>query len=374
MTVLVHVTTVHPRFDTRIFRKECGSLRDAGYKVSLVVADGNGDATVDGIDIHDVGGTTGRLRRMLLLPLRAFNRVRSLKPATVHFHDPELLPMAFCLRMLGYKVIYDAHEDLPRAILSKHWIKPAIRSIVASASEFVEDFCSRRLNAVVTATPHIAKRFRAVQPTTISVTNYPILSETADAVERQPDPRTFAYIGAISRKRSAVEMVKAAAIADARIVMAGPFESEALKDELAAMPEWKNVEYLGIIKHDRVWKVMAGAAGGLLLFYPEPNPVNSVPNKMFEYMAGGLPILCSDFEDWREIVVANDIGLTCDPVDPHSIAEAMRRIIDDPEAAAAMGQRGRDVVMAKYRWENEAAKLVALYEQLLPGQGGARSA
>lgn len=362
---LVHVTTVHPRFDTRIFRKECGSLRDAGYDVHLIVADGNGDAEADGIQIHDVGGTKGRLTRMLLLPLRAFSRVRSLRPAVVHFHDPELLLMGLTLRLLGYRVIYDAHEDLPRAILSKHWIRPAIRRIISSIFEFIEDFCSRRLSAIIAATPHIARRFQAIQDNAICVTNYPVIAEGRGSQEPQPDPRTFVYVGAISRKRSAFEMVRATAMAEARIIIVGPYEDQALADELAAMPEWKNIQYLGIVDHGRIWELMWRSLGGLLFFYPEPNHLNSVPNKMFEYMAGGIPILCSDFDDWKKIILENEIGLTCNPLDSKAIAALMRQIIDDPEAAKAMGRRGRQVVMEKYRWENEAAKLVALYERLI---------
>ena len=365
MTRIVHITTVHPRSDTRIFRKVCSTLQGAGYDVHLVVADGKGDANVGGVHLHDVGGTRGRLKRMLLLPLRALSRVGLLKAAVVHFHDPELLPIGLALQMLGYKVVYDAHEDLPRAILSKHWIRPQIRRIVSVFFEWAENFCARRFSAVVTATPHIAKRFRELQPETISVTNYPVISDTASAPSRRPEDRTFFYVGGITRKRAAREMIVAIELAGARLILAGPFEDPALAADLAAMPQWKNVEYCGVVDHDSIWEMMSRSLAGLLLFHPEPNHINSVPNKMFEYMAGGIPVVCSDFEDWRKVVVENDIGITCDPLDPQSIAAAMRQIIDDPEAAEAMGRRGREVVMTKYRWENEAAKLVALYDRLL---------
>lgn len=362
---VAHVTTVHPRYDNRIFRKECAVLKRHFGDVHLIVGDGVGQSIVDGVVVHDIGRASNRLKRMLFSTFLAFRRVRSIGAKIVHIHDPELLPMAMILKYLGHVVIYDAHEDLPRAILSKNWINPKIQGVVSAFFEVVEDFCAKRVTAIVSATPHIAERFKTINANSISVANYPALRSDTPLPVRRPDEKTFAYIGLISRKRSAREIVRAVGFANVKLLLAGPMENQALEDELKAMPEWRNVEYFGIVDHDRIWDLMARSLAGLLFFHPEPNHINSGPNKMFEYMAGGIPILCSDFDYWKKIVVANDIGLTCNPLDPKAIAALMRQIIDDPEAAKAMGRRGRQVVMEKYRWENEAAKLVALYERLL---------
>ena len=66
MKKIVHITSVHQRFDTRIFQKECQSLRKAGYDVSLVVADGKGNETYEGIKIYDVGKENNRIKRLIL--------------------------------------------------------------------------------------------------------------------------------------------------------------------------------------------------------------------------------------------------------------------------------------------------------------------
>lgn len=362
---IVHMTTVHGRTDIRIFRKECITLRDAGYDVHLVVADGKGKATANGVVIHDIGQLAGRVKRMLLLPPRAFSYVRALRPDIVHFHDPELLPIGLALRLLGHKVIYDAHEDLPRAILSKYWIRPSLRQLVARLSEVIENFCARRLAAVVGATPHISDRFRTIQPNTVNVTNFPVIDDSQPMLPRAVQGRCVIYVGGISRKRAAIEMVQAAAMAKARLILAGPIEDPQLETDLAAMPEWANVEYMGTVEQDRIWGMMARAQAGLLLFFPEPNHINSVPNKMFEYMAGGIPIVCSNFDDWRGIIQKHDIGLMCDPTDTKAIANAICQLIDDPDHAETIGRRARQVVLENYRWENEGAKLLALYDALL---------
>lgn len=71
---ICHLTSVHNRFDTRIFLKECTSLANAGYNVSLVVADGLGNEVKNDIAIHDFGLTKGRLSRMLSTTKRVFRR------------------------------------------------------------------------------------------------------------------------------------------------------------------------------------------------------------------------------------------------------------------------------------------------------------
>jgi glycosyltransferase involved in cell wall biosynthesis len=361
---VVHLTTVHPRFDNRIFGKEIPAVAAAGFDVTAVVADGQGDNIVNGIRFVDVGRAGNRLLRMTLLPLRAFGAVRKLKPDLVHFHDPELAPVGYLLRLCGIKAIYDAHEDLPRALASRRYLKPWLKRIVATCAEIIEDFCARRMSAIVTATPHIARRFARLNRIVVDVNNYPDLQKVP-AFERRPEPRTFCYVGIISRPRSIFEMMEAARIADCRLLIAGRFGDPEFERTVKAHPNWKNVTFLGMLPHSGIWDVMNRSIAGLLFFHPEPNHVNALPNKLFEYMAGGLAILCSDFPDWIELAVKQGAGLAADPLDAHSIAAQMALLIENPELAETMGRRGHDIVNGRYSWESEAGKLVTLYRELL---------
>jgi hypothetical protein len=137
---IVHLTTVHPRHDIRIFRKECVSLAAAGYDVVQVVGDGQGDALEQGVRIVDIGPRpAGRLARMRQQPARALQAVRALAPALVHFHDPELLPVGVRLAREGLLVVYDAHEDVPRQLLTKQWIPAPLRRPLSVAFEAYEN-------------------------------------------------------------------------------------------------------------------------------------------------------------------------------------------------------------------------------------------
>jgi len=378
MVRIAHLTTVHPRFDTRIFHKECASLARHGYAVDLYVADGLGDTTRNGVSIVDIGKPRGRLGRMLAKTAAMWRRVRGSDARVIHIHDPELLPVALLLGLAGRTVIYDAHEDVPRQILSKYWIPPWARHAVAWLFERIENFVARRCALVICATRHIAERYAALGVRSLDVNNYPILDELAvpgiDAAGTAPahaGGRTVCYVGSITRVRGAVEMVEAIGQTDATLILAGSMENQALQAELMAMPGWKRVDYRGVINRTEVRDVLAASRLGLVLLHPIPNYLDALPVKMFEYMAAGVPVLASDFPLWRGILQASGAGDCAAPLDTRQIAGRIVSMLDAPESLARMGQAGRAAVRNTYNWQIEEAKLVGAYQEILGAGPGA---
>lgn len=373
MITLLHLTTVHPRSDTRIFIKEAQTL--ASYMpldVFLMVADGKGNlAEKHGrVSIHDLGSLAGgRLRRVIIGPWRALLAIRRLRPEIVHFHDPELIPLGMFLKMIGYKVIYDVHEDVPRQILSKQWLPWIIRKPVAWVVSGVEWISARIFDAIVPATPKIADRFPAIK--TVMIQNFPIATELllADPIPYIERPLSFVYAGVIAAIRGAVEMVRAfeslADIPAARLDLAGSFSPDGFVDTLRALPGWTSVNYHGEVSRQQVARLLGSARAGLVLHHPVPNEVDAQPIKMFEYMAVGLPVIASDFAPLRRIIDGVGCGLIVDPLNPKAIEEAIRWILDNPTEAEAMGQRGRQAVERTYNWDTEAKKIIGLYNKLL---------
>lgn len=369
MVRVAHLTTAHPRFDVRIFHKECCSLVNHGYQVDLYVADGQGDAQRDGVSIIDVGRSSGRIHRMLGKTWVVWNAVRKTDARIIHIHDPELLPIALVLRCMGRQIIYDAHEDVPRQILSKPWIKPWVRHAIAWPFERLENFVARRCAVVVGATPYIARRYAAQGIRSIDVNNYPIPGELGATTEQAdpPDnfagkPRTICYIGGITRMRGAVEMLEALGKTDARMVLAGPMESDALHAELATMPAWKQVDYRGVLDRGAIRDVLHESQLGLVLLHPIPNYLDALPVKMFEYMAAGLPVLASDFPLWRAILDTSGAGVCVDPQDTDRIAQAIEMMLNLPDdQRRSMRRASLAAVRDSYNWKNEEAKLIAAY-------------
>jgi glycosyltransferase involved in cell wall biosynthesis len=365
---VVHVTTVHPRDDIRIFRKECVSLAKAGYPVVQVVGDGQGAAVTDGVRIVDLGARPrGRLARIRRQPEAALAEVQRLDPAIVHFHDPELLPLGVALARRGVRVVYDAHEDVPRQILTKQWIPVLLRPLVARLFEAYENRQVRQLSAVVAATPHIAERFATVARRSVNVSNFPFLGELAPLAAAVTRERAVCYVGGLMRTRGLLQMVRAVSrVPDLRFIVCGSFEDAAFEAELRAEPGWAAcVEYRGLIGRDAVRDVMARASAGLVTLPPLPSYRDSLPIKMFEYMSAGLPVVASDFPLWRDIVERRGCGLCVDPLDVDAVAAALRCVVDDAALSTQMGRRGIEAVHAHYNWPIAERQLLALYHELV---------
>jgi glycosyltransferase involved in cell wall biosynthesis len=125
------------------------------------------------------------------------------------------------------------------------------------------------------------------------------------------------------------------------------------------------VEALGFLDREGVRDVLHRAVAGLVTFLPLPNHIDAQPNKMFEYMSAGVPVIASHFPLWREIVEGNRCGICVDPLQPAAIAEAIDFLIANPLEAERMGRSGQKAVQERYNWAIEEQKLLAFYGALL---------
>ena len=372
---VVHLSTVHPRDDIRIFVKEVATLHAMlGKQVGLVVADGLGDTRpAQGPVVLDLGKLpSARSVRALAGNWRALRLLWRLRPAVVHFHDPELLILGFVLTFLGVRVVYDVHEDVPRQTMAKEWIPLVLRWPIARVIAALEWLAGHLFAAIVPATPVIAARFPKAG--TVLVQNFPIQAELviAEPTPYRERPAMFTYVGGIADIRGATEMVEAlhhlADIPSLCLELAGNINPDAFAGRVRQMADWPRVIHHGTIGRSAVAKLLGRARAGLVVLHPLPNYLDSQPIKMFEYMSAGLPVIASDFPLWRHIIAGAGCGLLVDPLDPQAIANAMRWILDHPGEAEAMGQRGREAVLRVYNWEREATQLRSLYQRLLaPG-------
>jgi glycosyltransferase involved in cell wall biosynthesis len=365
---VVHMTSVHPADDPRIFGKECRTLADLGYDVHLI-APGAPNEVRHGVRLWGVAAPAGagRAARMTGTVARVLRTARALDADVYHLHDPELIPSGLLLARSGKPVVYDAHESLPDDILVKPWIRPRIRKPLSRLAAAVERAGARRFAAVVAATPPIAERF-ARDSRVVVVSNFPQLGEFAAPASAGVDKqRAVCYVGSISELRGARTMVHAMAAVDATLLLAGRFSSPALRDELAATPGWERVVVLGQVGRAELATLLARSRAGLAVLAPVPTFAAAQPTKVYEYMAAGVPAIASDFPGWRAIVEDNACGLCVDPTDPAAVARAIRWILDHPREAEAMGRNGRRAVERDFRWEAEAQKLAALYAELVDG-------
>jgi len=360
------MTSAHGPEDVRIFHKQCISLAENGYDVYLVQ---RGDSyEKNGVHIVGVGHPAGgRLTRMTSFSKKVYETAVNIDADLYHFHDPELLPYGMKLKKQGKAVIFDSHEHTAEAILEKTWLPSILRYAVHWGYSHYQAGICRRLDAVISVTPNVVEYFRAIQPKTVQVANFPYFSDHVDLPDSNSHRIVFA--GGISRQWNHDCIIQALEqLPNWRYCLCGPVSDEYLK-RLQALPAWGQVDYLGKIPHGQVAQKMAESAIGVALLTPGRNSDwknGTMGNtKIFEEMMAGLPVVCTDFVLWKEFVERYNCGICVDPHNISEIAAAIQYLEDHPEEAKRMGENGRRAVKEEFNWRVEEKKLLSLYKEIL---------
>jgi glycosyltransferase involved in cell wall biosynthesis len=320
----------------------------------------------------DRGGVrSSLLRRALRLHLRlssrrwSANAVRAAadqRAALWIAHDLETLPTALrARRELGGSVIYDSHEFFTDSPLTrgaaKHWERIERRHI-------------GQADAVMTVSAGIARllaeRYGITEPVVLmNVPQAPTAAVGAPVDLRAQlglpgDARVVLYLGGIQQLRGLDVMIRAIAERDdLALVMMGP-GSPGYRDELTALATQLGVAgrigFLPPVPPPEIRRFALGADVGVVMHQGVSLSYrHALPNKLFDYLHAGLPVVVSDLPEVGAVVTGNRVGATCDPADPASIAAAIDRVTADPEL-----RRNVEAAAPRYTWEREAEKLLAL--------------
>ncbi len=371
---IVHVSTVHPWHDIRIVQKMCRSLAESGHDVHLIIP---GDEAVVSrvhprLTIHLLPEEANRWRRFWLNTWRASRIARTLAGDIYHFHDPELLLLAWGLDRQGHRVVFDMHENTPRAIRTKSWIPAPIRRLVAAVYRRLEKSLLAGI-PVVFAEQSYRKDYSHLQRTVV-VQNFPDPALFRDVEPASPSSEfSIGYLGAVSRARGIDNVLAALAILHQQGYRIGfdcigriSPQYKAACEAGAEAAGLAGVTFRGPMTPQAAWCHVAACDVGVAVLAPLENYLESFPTKMFEYMLLGLPVIVSDFPLYRKVVEEAGCGLLVPPQDPERLAAAIRQLRDDPLAAREMGRRGRAAVERRYNWPREFEKLIALYRELVP--------
>jgi len=375
---IVHLTTAHLRYDTRIFVKMCSSLANQGYDVSLIVADGKGDEIKNGVKIIDVGLLKNRFYRFFFSIIKVYRKAIKLNAKVYHFHDPELLLISGMLKLNSQAdIIYDVHENVKEDILGKDWIPLFFRRFISVLFVLTERLMLKFINHIIVAEDSYLKIYKNRKNVT-SILNYPIISLRKNKKKIKSNKVdsiiNMVYVGGVSRIRGAVELIESVNLlvssghSNIFLKIIGLISLDFKNELFKLINKYKlnsHVAICGVINHERVYDEFEKAHIGLSILHPDPNFIESIPTKLYEYMSVGIPVIASDFSMWKKIIEKYQCGICVNPMNPKEIAEAIISIKDNPIKSMKMGTNGIAPVEEFYNWEKESLKLINIYDDIL---------
>jgi glycosyltransferase involved in cell wall biosynthesis len=367
---ICHLTSVHNRYDTRVFIKMCSSLANTeGFDVTLIVADGKGNEVKNNVSIIDAGARCeNRIYRMTKTVGKIFQKAKEQNSDIYHLHDPELIPVGLKLKKLKKKVIFDIHENVYLQIKDKNYLPFFLRSLIAKLYRYYELRAITKFDKLILAELSYQEYYSRFSSNIVTILNMPQLSMMGNYLETEKKNEFF-YIGWISIDRgidvllAAIEILKKE-IPDIFFHFIGQYDLK-LSGLIHAEKENKNLKFYGPIPLNEGIEYARNCKAGLSILKPIDNHTRSYSTKIFEYMALGLPVITSNFQLYKDIVENEYCGICVDPLDPQEISDAIMYIINHPEEAKRMGQNGRMAVLNKYNWKKEEEKLLSLYEELI---------
>jgi glycosyltransferase involved in cell wall biosynthesis len=362
---IVIVTVVHHPLDARITTRQARALVDAGHHVVLVAPwSQSGAQPPAGIEAVDVPRTSGRRRVAPLLAAR-----RALLPLVEHAdlvlaHDPDLVPMLVALGLRGDTrpvTVFDVHEDTAAALGMRAWVPAGTRPSLKRGVQALERLAERRFRLML-AEEGYRGRFLGT---------HPVVPNTA-WVPDEPVPfkhDRVVYVGALTAARGAAEMVALGQRLHPHgiaMTIIGPAHggTEGLLREAHGLG---HVDWRGALPNDVSMAVVDGSLAGVSLLHDQPNYRVSMPTKIMEYMARGVPVVTTALPAARTIVEKADAGVSVEWGSPAQIAdeaaEAILRWRQDIPLRDRLGANGHRFVLEHHSWQKDAQNFVHLLEQ-----------
>jgi len=362
-----------PYNDARI-HKETSTLVGMGYSVRIVSVEydraerrGCPGARVDAIY---VGRKRSGKLRFLRFYLRAFSRAVRAKAEVYHAQDLYSLPVAYvAARRHGAALIYDSHEYYlgMDSLIG--------RRLERSVWAFVERVFIGKADRVITVGDAIAETLRARynirRP--VVVRNCPVFrrSQRSDALrEWLGIPKTVGivlYQGVIDPGRGLLTILESLKrVEGCYLVMLGDGHIlDELKEHARRLGLSDRTFFPGSVSLRDLMRYTASADVGIHLIENTClNHYYCLPNKLFEYMMAGLPVVMSDFPEIGKVVREAQAGLLVDPADPVQVAKAIERLLKDEGLRRTFSEHGLRAAKEKYNWERESLKLERVYREL----------
>jgi glycosyltransferase involved in cell wall biosynthesis len=364
------MTVVHNPEDSRIRQRQIEALAAAGWHVTYVAPFRAFDLDVP--PARPIGPDPGTLRCIDLPRSTGRRRIRAWKAArtlmrslaqdhdVVLVHDPELLLAAAGLRMKN--LVWDVHEDPAAALKVKSWMPKVLRGPVAAAWRGAE-LVAEQQHHLLLAEHAYQRRFRRTHPVVANSVAVP------KAVAPPADQRV-SYLGSVTMSRGCESMIKVGR--ELRRRSGGAVTLEVIGD--AADPEARralrsasqagDLRWLGFVPSEEALARVSGSLAGLCLLRNLPNYRISLPTKIVEYCALGVPVITTPLPLASDLVRSENVGFEVPWDDPSAVVEVILKLRSEPELRRRLGANGHQVALREHDWNRLSIDFVRVMDAI----------
>jgi len=350
-------TVVHHPADARIYFRQVRALLEAGHEVTYIAPMGEQGAPASfgpGLTAVTIPRAVGKHRLGPLRAARAAMREHAPSADLLLVHDPELL-LVLPPRSARPPTVWDVHEDTAAALTTKAWLPAFLRPVAAGGVTAAEHLAEHRLHLILAETGY-NERFTGAHPVVPNTTYIP------DVAAPPSGPRRVIYVGWVSPDRGSAEMAglgRLLAPHGISVEIIGQADAAAQQHIRAAGDA---VHWHGFVPNEKALQLADGALAGLSLLQDEANFRHSMPTKVIEYMARGLPVVSTPLPLAVDLVQSADCGFVVPFNDPQAAADAILKLDADPGLRVKMGLRGHEYAKQNLGWPRAAQAFVAQLE------------
>lgn len=361
---MTHLTSVHPRYDTRIFHKHAVFAAASGYSVSMLVNDQHPNEMMNNVSIISTNWVfQSKFKRILysvfLFPFKSLK----IKSNLYIIHDPELIPCGLILKLLGKKVIYDIHEDYHLIHSQKNTF---LSSVLGIFYKLVSNFFVRQIDGVFVVNDRLESQYGSIARHLVLVPNFPIIDKVKPISKSLDDGNLkIIFAGGITEDWN-VSLISniLSELEDVEFHIAG--KSNHYLDSILDN-HYANLIYHGHLMHDEVLDLMVQMDMGMAISSSiQLQGEGSIGNtKVFEYLAAGLAVIVNDNKVWREIIKDNNVGFVLDGIE--DISHVINSIKHNKDALKEMKLKAQKIIAEKYNWDKTFLNVVNMYEDIAHG-------